>query len=116
MVLTEMMLWASSRSMPVVSASICAIRGMQAVLPSRAGKSSTVRNGAAVTSLAAEEAGGSGAVEADEAGPLLPEQAVRTPAAEQAARPSRKLRREIFVFFIRKNLLSWFSNRVRHRH
>ena len=116
MVLTEMMLWASSRSMPVVSASICAIRGMQAVLPSRAGKSSTVRNGAAVTSLAAEEAGGSGAVEADEAGSLLPEQAVRTPAAEQAARPSRKLRREIFVFFIRKNLLSWFSNRVRHRH
>ena len=116
MVLTEMMLWASSRSMPVVSAIICAISGMQAVLPSRAGKSSTVRNGAAVTSLAAEEAGGSGAVEADEAGSLLPEQAVRTPAAEQAARPSRKLRREIFVFFIRKNLLSWFSNRVRHRH
>ena len=101
--------------MPVVSASICAIRGMQAVLPSRAGKSSTVRNGAAVTSLAAEEAGGSGAVEADEAGSLLPEQAVRTPAAEQAARPSRKLRREIFVFH-QKNLLSWFSNRVRHRH
>ena len=105
MVLTEMMLWASSRSMPVVSASICAIRGMQAVLPSRAGKSSTVRNGAAVTSLAAEEAGGSGAVEADEAGSLLPEQAVRTPGGRAGGKTQQKAAAgKFYVFSIRKNL------------
>ena len=35
-------------------------------------------------------------------GASVPLQAVSTPAAEQAASPSRKLRREILAFFIRK--------------
>ena len=37
------------------------------------------------------------------AGVSSPLQAVRMPAAEQAARPSRKLRREILAFFIRRS-------------
>ena len=100
-----MLLRASSRSMPVVSASICAISGMQAVLPSSGGKSSTVKNGAACCTVedAAEDAG---CFTTEEAvlpeGASVPLQAVSTPAAEQAASPSRKLRREILAFFIRK--------------
>ena len=50
-VLTQ--LWAVSRSMPVVSAMICAMRGMQAVLPSVMGNSSAVRMGSRVPSLEA---------------------------------------------------------------
>ena len=104
-----MLLRASSKSMPVVSASICAIRGMQAVLPSSGGKSSTVKNGSACCTAeeaaedAAEDAGCSAAEEAMlPEGASVPLQAVSTPAAEQAASPRRKLRREILVFFIRK--------------
>ena len=100
-----MLLRASSRSMPVVSASICAISGMQAVLPSSGGNSSTVRNGSGCCTAedAAEDAGCSAAEEAVlPEGASVPLQAVSTPAAEQAASPSRKLRREILAFFIRK--------------
>ena len=65
-----MLLRASSKSMPVVSASICAISGMQAVLPSSGGNSSTVKNGSGCCTAedAAEDAGGSTAEEA-----VLPE-------------------------------------------
>ena len=100
-----MLLRASSKSIPVVSASICAISGMQAVLPSSGGKSSTVKNGSAccTAGVAAEDAGGSAAEEAVlPEGASVPLQAVSTPAAEQAASPSRKLRREILAFFIKK--------------
>ena len=100
-----MLLRASSKSIPVVSASICAISGMQAVLPSSGGKSSTVRNGAACCTVeeAAEDAGCSTTEEAVlPEGASVPLQAVSTPAAEQATSPSRKLRREILVFFIKK--------------
>ena len=100
--LTEMLLCAASRSMPVVSAIICAISGMQAVLPSSLGNSSGENSPMGSSSLT-EEAGASGEVEALLAGVSAPLQAVRMPAAEQAARPSRKLRREILAFFIRRS-------------
>ena len=58
-VLVVTALRAVSRSSPVVSAMICAISGMQAVLPSVMGNSSTLRMGCAGISLAAEEAGAS---------------------------------------------------------
>ena len=74
---------------------------MQAVLPSIGGNSSTVKNGAACCTV--EDAGCSTTEEAVlPEGASVPLQAVSTPAAEQAASPSRKLRREILVFFIRK--------------
>ena len=41
-------------------------------------------------------------------------QAVRMPAAEQAARPSRKLRREILAFFIRRSSY-WVSSPFHRR-
>ena len=104
MVLTEMLLWAVSRSMPVVSAIIWAINGMQAVLPSNFGNSSGENSPVGSSSLT-EEAGASGVAGALLAGVSVPLQAVRMPAAEQAASPSRKLRREIFACFIKGSSL-----------
>ena len=62
-----------------------------------------------------EEAGASGEVEALLAGVSSPLQAVRMPAAEQAARPSRKLRREILAFFIRCSSKVWLSSPFHRR-
>ena len=120
-VLVVTALRAVSRSMPVVSAMICAISGMQAVLPSVMGNSSTRRMGSGGTSLAADEAGapesgcGKTDVLADDAGASVLPQAESSRAEEAAPRPNRKLRRVILTFFIRKSSLRSSSCPSRQR-
>ena len=105
-VLVVTALRAVSRSSPVVSAMICAISGMQAVLPSVMGNSSTLRMGCAGISLAAEEAGSSAsgtegaAPELEEAGTVL--QAESRAAVDARPRPVRNARREILTVRMEK--------------
>ena len=98
--------------MPVVSAMICAMRGMQAVLPSVMGNSLGVRMGSLTTSLAAALPAGSGSGW-EGAGPkstgALSLQAESSAAEETAPSPSRKARREIITCFITGNLRSQMS-------
>ena len=107
-------LWAASSSMPVVSAMICAMSGMQAVEPSVTGNSSSVRMGAVGTSLA-EEAGVSDEAALD-AGVLeaASPQAASSVAVETAPSPSRKERREILDCFMVKPSLNRSSCWSRH--
>lgn len=86
--------------MPVTSAFIWAIRGMQAVEPSRRGNSSSVRKGTGVSASGTDAAGESAG---ESAVPVL--QAVSIAAPKPRPITRRKLRREI-ISFISKTSVS----------
>ena len=94
MVLTATLLCASLRGMPVVSAIIWAMRGMQAVEPSTPGNSSGLRKGSASASPEELEAGPSPPELLALSGPAQP---LKRAAAVPRPSAARKLRRESFV-------------------